>query len=340
MTNSTGRKVNVGRRSFLRHMGTGAIGAVIGGFSVERWLSFWASTQEGAPLPPLQGRTAEPVTVTTSSGIRIHNIQTGSVAVKSAHRLYAGSDGSGIPAIATDRTWTEWMPINTWVIEHPEGIVVVDTGESAQAMNKDYFNCDPFNQFFYTNFLRFAVAPADEMGEQLQTLGIPVESVRWVMQTHLHSDHMGGLKAVANSEIVVSNEDLNSRQGTLSCHYPAGFAPTVAQFQPESVGPFATSLPLTRDGKVRVIPTPGHTEGHQSVVLLEDDITWFFAGDTSFTEAQLKGDQLGGIVANPAENRRTLAIIRDLCADRPTVYLPSHDPESRTRLLTQSTVTL
>lgn len=334
-------KVNaLGRRSFLRHLGTGALGALVGGFGTERWLSFWSSTQEGAPPLPLQGRAVEPVTYTTSSGIRIHNVQTGYVAVKSAHRLYTGSDGGGIPAIAFDRTWTEWMPINTWVIEHPEGIVMVDTGESAQAMNRDYFSCDPFNQFFYTAFLRFAVTPEDEIGSQLEVLGIPTDEVRWVVQTHLHSDHMGGLKAVAGSEIVVSNVDLNSRTGTLPCHYPPGFAPTIAEFQPEPVGPFTTSLPLTSDGKVRIVPTPGHTEGHQSVILLEDDVTWFFAGDTSFTEAQLTANQLGGIVANPAENRATLARIRELCGDRPTVYLPSHDPESRTRLLKQSTVNL
>jgi glyoxylase-like metal-dependent hydrolase (beta-lactamase superfamily II) len=340
MMDSPSRHVAIGRRSFLRHLGTGAVGAILGGLGVERWLTFWASTQEGAPLLPLLGRAVEPVTYTTSSGIRIHNLQTGYVAVKSAHRLYTGSDGGGIPAIAFDRSWTEWMPINTWVIEHPEGIVMVDTGESAQAMKKDYFNCDPFNQFFYTSFLRFAVTPEDEIGSQLTSLGIPVEDVRWVVQTHLHSDHMGGLKAVAGSEVIVSNEDLNSRTGTLPCHYPPGFAPTIAQFQPEPVGPFSISLPLTRDGKIRVVPTPGHTEGHQSVVLLEEDATWFFAGDTSFSEAQLKANQLGGIVANPAENRHTLARIRDLCADRPTVYLPSHDPESRTRLLAQSTVKL
>lgn len=76
------------------------------------------------------------------------------------------------------------------------------------------------------------------------------------------------------------------------------------------------------------------------MILLEDDVTWFFAGDASFTEAQLTANQLGGIVANPAENRATLARIRELCADRPTVYLPSHDPEARTRMLKQSTVKL
>jgi N-acyl homoserine lactone hydrolase len=336
MTSPTG----LTRRTFLRHLRTGSLGAVLGGLGMERWLNFWNSTQVGAPPVPMQGRSVEPATLTTRSGLRIHNIQTGFVAVKSAHRLHTGSDGSGIPAIAFDRTWTEWMPIHTWVIEHPEGIIVVDTGETSQAMTREYFNCDPFNQFFYTSFLRFAVSPEDEMKPQLETLGILPEDVRWVVQTHLHSDHMGGLREFSQAEIFVTGEESRSTMGTLPCHYPAAFAPTETSFQSHPIGGFTRSYPLTQDGVVRIVPTPGHTPGHQSVILLDDDLTYCFAGDTSFSEAQLLADQVGGIAMDPAANRSTLEQIRVLCAEQPTVYLPSHDPESRTRLLRQSPVTI
>jgi putative intracellular protease/amidase len=35
--------------------------------------------------------------------------------------------------VFVDRHWTEWLPICAWVVEHPEGVIVVDTGETARA---------------------------------------------------------------------------------------------------------------------------------------------------------------------------------------------------------------
>ncbi|MDX2162746.1 MAG: hypothetical protein SF162_15610 [bacterium] len=83
------------RRRFLSTLGTGAVGAFIGGFGMERLLTGWHTAQANAPAAPLTGRSVEPITVTTAGGVKIHAIQTGYVAVKTAHRQYSGTDGTG-----------------------------------------------------------------------------------------------------------------------------------------------------------------------------------------------------------------------------------------------------
>jgi len=83
---------------------------------------------------------------------------------------------------------------------------------------------------------------------------------------------------------------------------------------------------------VTLVPTPGHSPGHLSVLLEEGERTIMFAGDTSYTEdhlVRMVADGIGtDLEAEVETHRRILAY----AAQRPTVYLPSHDPDSARRL--------
>jgi hypothetical protein len=68
--------------------------------------------------------------------LQIHLLQTGLVRIKSAQRRRRLG---GLARVILDRTWTEWLPIYAWAIEHPEGAIVVDTGETARTSEPDYF---------------------------------------------------------------------------------------------------------------------------------------------------------------------------------------------------------
>ncbi len=261
----------------------------------------------------------------------MHAIQTGFVAVKSAHRDYNGIEALRLPAIATDTRWTAWMPIMTWVIEHPTGIIVVDTGETSNIMEPDYTNCDPITHFIYQNNLRFVVSPADELAAQMQMLNLPPDEVKTVVQTHLHSDHVGNMSAFPNATFYVPQADYPASNGTLPCHYPANFAPQFAAFREAPFPGFGQGLALTGDGDVWIVPTPGHSLGHQSVLFMDDNLSFLFAGDVAFDEGQLVSGGYGGIVADVALTQATLANIREYASERPMVFLPSHDPNSTNR---------
>jgi len=97
-----------------------------------------------------------------------------------------------------DRNWTEWLPIFAWVIEHPEGVIVVDTGETARTSEPGYL---PRWHPYYRLAVGFDVKPAEEIGPQLRKLGIAPEDVGTVIMTHLHTDHAGGLHHFPRSKI-------------------------------------------------------------------------------------------------------------------------------------------
>lgn len=329
MTQQTPPKLT--RRGALRSIGLGTLGAIVGGTSVGRLASGWYQSQMASPDNPMRGVQVAAATHTTASGIRIHNIQTGYVAVKQAHREFDGRDGNGIFAIATDSQWTDWMPIHTWVIEHPEGVIVVDTGETARAMRLDYY--ERGDAMFYGSFLRFALTEQDEIGPQLEGLGIPPGEVRWVIQTHLHGDHMGGMRYFPNAQFYLSQVDYPQSVGALPYHYPDWLDPTFSRFDRNPIAEFAGSQTVTRAGDVFIVPTPGHSLGHQSVVLRDGDQHYFFAGDTTFDDVQLRAVATAGIAADPGVSRDTVRAILAYCSQFNTVYLPSHDPQSRARLL-------
>ena len=79
--------------------------------------------------------------------MRIHPIRTGQVRIR--ERMRRGIPGPLRRAAMFSGPWTEPLPILAWAIEHPEGVIVVDTGERAGARDAP--------------FARFAVTAEEEI---------------------------------------------------------------------------------------------------------------------------------------------------------------------------------
>ena len=77
------------------------------------------------------------------------------------------------------------------------------------------------------------------------------------------------------------------------------------------------------------MPTAGHTAGHLSVVVLEDDHALFLAGDTSYTQQLMLEEAVDGVAPDEQVSRQTLQRIHAYTRQMPTVYLPSHEMPSR-----------
>jgi len=268
--------------------------------------------------------------------MKVHAIQTGTVAVKSRQREAKGRGAGRLASTLIDRTWTQALPIFAWLIEHPEGLIVVDTGETARVADPGYF---PWWQPYFKLGVREWVAAEEEIGPKIRALGFSPDDVRWVIMTHLHTDHAGGLSHFPKSEILVYRPEfenasglMGKARGFLPHRWPEGFAPRLFALEPEPFGPFPHSLRLTGAGDVRIVATHGHTRGHVSVVLEEGPQSVFFAGDTSYTQALMVDQAIDGVAPDERAARETLRRIRELGRERPLVYLPSHDPAAATRL--------
>jgi N-acyl homoserine lactone hydrolase len=267
--------------------------------------------------------------------MRIHVIQTGTVAIKQVQR-HGRRKGNPILNILLDPNWTEPLPIYAFVIEHSEGLIVVDTGETARVAEPGYF---PWWHPYFRFAVREWVQPEEEIGPQMRALGFDPNDVRWVLLTHLHTDHAGGLAHFPKAEHLLGRREYENDSGVLGMlrgflpnRWPDWFRPTLIDMQPEPLDPFPSSYRVTRAGDVSFVPTPGHTPGHLSVVVTAPHVTYFLAGDASYTQGLMLTEQIDGVANDRATARRTLAQIHAFCRATPTVYLPAHDPDTPDRL--------
>lgn len=270
------------------------------------------------------------VTTTTPSGLRIHALRTGWVRVKETHRELRGPDAFRIPAVLGGRAWADWMPIWSYVVEHPERTVLVDTGASPELERPGYAACDPNNQWFYERNLRFR-APEDELlAARLAQVGLRADDVDDLLITHFHGDHVGGLPSVAHARTWVGPGNWPSHVGAVPCMLPQGFEPTTISWDGATTAGLATQ-DLTTDGAVKLVSLPGHTPGHAGLLVQDGDRRWMMVGDATFDLDQTHRCAIAGVTEEPERARATQRALDTLVQDD-VVLLPSHDPTVPARL--------
>jgi glyoxylase-like metal-dependent hydrolase (beta-lactamase superfamily II) len=253
--------------------------------------------------------------------------------VKKSHRDLVGPVATRVAAIVTDPSWTPWMPVTSYAIEHPDGVFLVDTGLTEDMLDSQHFACDPGTSFVYGNLLQFQFAPEDRIDRRLASLGLSTAQVKGVVLTHRHADHTDGLRLLPSAAtIYVGEGDWPAHNGALVCQWPAGRVPViVADDRREAFGALPSSLALTKDRALRVVPLPGHSPGHLGVVLEAGSEWVLFAGDSVFDLDQLAKRRIAGISEVPAAALDSLDRIAKQLAFAPTTLLPAHDPQSLER---------
>lgn len=274
--------------------------------------------------------------------IRVTAIETGKARMKSAQKR--GQDGRGALGrkidIFRDRTWVDPLPILAFLIEHPEGRFLVDTGDTWRNSVPGYL---PRWNPFFTKEVSIRVAPLEEIGPRLHAMNLdPARDIAAVILTHFHHDHTGGLDHFPRTRIIAPRENYEDSRGfkgmMMGClpqRWPIWFKPDLVDMDGPPVGPFQASHPITKDGRILLVPTPGHAKGHVSVIVRDDDITYFIAGDATYTEENLRAEKADGVTNDPALSVATLRVIKRFASSEPTIVLPAHDPDGPARLATR-----
>lgn len=268
------------------------------------------------------------------SELRVHVIETG--------RLVANATflrGEGWSSLLRRRQDYEF-PAYSFVIEHPEGLIAIDTGLTSRARSPR-----PRMQ------RRFVPDPTIEceVGPAMRAVGLDPTDVRRVVLTHLDWDHAGGLAHFPNAEVLVHRPEHEfastffGRQRFEPVLWPRSFDPTVYDLDEEPFGPFPQSKPLTENGDVRLVPIPGHSPGQVGVIARSGDQRLFFTADHVlrqdwFLDDYARGRLLGLGVFFPELARQTSRRIHEFAEDVPTVLVPSHDADVPARLAAMESV--
>jgi glyoxylase-like metal-dependent hydrolase (beta-lactamase superfamily II) len=280
------------------------------------------------------------VTSITGQLLKIHLVSTGGVIVKTK---FQQANTTGLPAkiiFMLDRKYTDWLPIWVMVIEHPEGIFVVDTGENANINDPGYFSfAGPMVRWFNTTQYKFKVDREEEIDKQLKALGISADKVKMVILTHLHLDHIDGLRHFPNTKIIVNKAEWEKPFGDLPQLYPSWFQPELVELN-EQHDVFEKAFYVTEAKDIALIETPGHTWHHCSVILKTEQGHILFGADVCYTQQQIIDNKYSGANASHKLSKKTYSKVRSLCKNHKTVFIPSHEAAAGDRLKHLQFITL
>jgi glyoxylase-like metal-dependent hydrolase (beta-lactamase superfamily II) len=160
------------------------------------------------------------------------------------------------------------VPIPFYLIEHEKGLVLFDTGQQPPA------ELLPPDAPFITEMTN-----EDRAVEQLKKRGFSPQNITHIILSHRHSDHVDGLQDLPDVECFIQRAETDAPGGAefLRCHAAKKWNLPDGEYD------------LFNDGKIILLPTYGHTPGHQSLLLtLDDGSKLLLAADAAYTETALQ----------------------------------------------------
>ena len=240
--------------------------------------------------------------------------------------------------ILTSRRWLTGRPINVYVVEHADGVVLFDTGQDrASVTDPGYFPHGPVG-LIYRRLARFEVSKDETLTAGLARFGYQPADVTAAIISHLHQDHIGGVREIPEADLLVSAEEWRSlhrpmaeARGLLRGHIDVPglrWSPVEhAALEDPSLAPFTTGRDLFGDGSLVLLPTPGHTPGSMSMLVRRRAMApVLLAGDLTYDIHAFERGLAGG-VGGRRRLRRTRDKVLALRANNPGMQiLAAHDP--------------
>jgi len=175
---------------------------------------------------------------------------------------------------------TRRFPVPAWLIEHPDGLVLFDTGmhidlqtsfdrigaETAKSITPDF-------------------EPGQEVSAQLAERGIRPGDIDRIVISHLHFDHCGGNEELPDARVVIQQAEWDSAHDQRMIDY--GVYNPDDYDHGHDVHQISGEHDVFGDGRLICLPTPGHTRGHQSLRIELDSGPVVLTGDCVYLESML-----------------------------------------------------
>lgn len=239
------------------------------------------------------------------------------------------------------------FPALVVLIRHPQhGPILFDTGYADHFLSET----ERFPERLYRIATPPRLPPEERLEVQLRRFGLGTDDVALVLVSHLHADHVAGLRDLPRARFLLLRRELDAfrqlrgfaavRRGFLPGLLPPDFERRarfaddcpVADLGP-SWSPYERGYDLLGDGSLLGIPLPGHTPGQLGILLRAGDgLPLLLAADACWSARAYREQRPPSLLARPliadwGEYQRQLAALRALAGRRSELrILPSHCP--------------
>ncbi|WP_067727721.1 N-acyl homoserine lactonase family protein [Oceanobacillus damuensis] len=226
-----------------------------------------------------------------------------------------------------------WVPVSSYLIEHPKGLILVDTGwhEEMRTNQKKHLGRLAYSMY------RGELPEGDSIMDKLNTLGIKSNDIDFVLLTHLHSDHVSGLKHLLDAKKILTSElewkAANKKIGYIKSMWKDAPIKTFA-LEDVPYGPFNKGLDFFGDGTIFLIHTPGHTDGMFSLLVKMDEGWLLLASDVGYSKKSWTHMILPGVTTNKSNARQSLKWVRDFSSRKDCIQaIANHDPATKAQVI-------
>jgi glyoxylase-like metal-dependent hydrolase (beta-lactamase superfamily II) len=172
----------------------------------------------------------------------------------------------------------------------------------------------------YAKFHQVIRSREEELRYSLKKTGLEPSDITLVVNTHLHFDHCGNNVLFDKAKFLEQTEEVRYAffpDRFMRVSYLREFFDIEAEFLP------LRGRYTVEDG-VEIVPTPGHTIGHQSVVVKWKDRNIVYAGDAAPLRENIEKRNITGMIYSTAQGLESIDLLRRI---EDSVYIYSHDNE-------------
>lgn len=245
-------------------------------------------------------------------------------------RLYVFTSGSlgGFPKAALQmggKGNLDWVPVSFYVLTHPKGNVIFDTGNNDKTITDPDGWWGPLAKAFGLKMTK-----EDAMAAQLAKIGLKTDDIKYVVAGHMHLDHGGNISQFPHATLVVQNDEMKAAWwpdvGYSIYYIPGDFADTKKM----NVMRLDGDIDLFGDGVFKLYRAPGHTPGTQfALVHLPKTGNVILTSDVVYLKESLDKNLLPPIPGtwNPGVMYQSYALLRHVRDSANAQVFYGHDPE-------------
>jgi glyoxylase-like metal-dependent hydrolase (beta-lactamase superfamily II) len=245
----------------------------------------------------------------------------------SIHALHCGGDVQDWAVFdpLDERAGTGiYNPYFVFVVRHPSGTVLFDSGAHPELRTNARERLGPAADLFDAR-----LDPDHNVPDLLARIGLTPGDIDVVVQSHLHFDHAGGLEHLTHAPVYVQQDELDF------AYAPPDDQRDIYVQADFDVGcdwrPLRGDHDLFGDGSVRIVFTPGHTAGHQSLLVRLPSQTVFLLSDAAYLVDKMRARRLPGVLWTPEAMLATWERVEAIEREEDALLLATHEVDYETR---------